>query len=237
MSPEFGRLKEPEEPGKGGCKLLNTWEGYQGKDTHARTEIRADTRHISYTDPTQAEEDTERDAHESRQLPGKGRKGNGGKKTNSGCAWCIFFLLFLRMQVVTNEMKKHMTQGDGLYVYAAWSLKLPIVPHHHLLPTLARRYHMVNDKKKDNKKLMKRPVPVNMLVKRVFLLSAESSWNSSSFIWNPGCKKKGPLHKLTTSRRRSKLSIISLNTPEQTCPFLGRPLFSSNAFLNTEPLL
>lgn len=34
---------------------------------------------------------------------------------------------------------------------------------------------MVNDKKKDNKKLMKRPVPVNMLVKRVFLLSAESS--------------------------------------------------------------
>lgn len=88
MSPEFGRLKEPEEPGKGGCKLLNTWEGYQGKDTHARTEIRADTRHISYTDPTQAEEDKERDAHESRQLPGKG---NGGKKTNGGCAWCIFF--------------------------------------------------------------------------------------------------------------------------------------------------
>lgn len=95
---------------------------------------------------------------------------------------------------------------------------------------------MVNDKKKDNKKLMKRPVPVNMLVKRVFLLSAESSWNSSSFIWNPGCKKKGPLHKLTTSRRRSKLSIISLNTPEQTCPFLGHPLFTSNAFFNTEPL-
>lgn len=29
--------------------------------------------------------------------------------------------------------------------------------------------------RKDNKKLMKRPVPVNMLVKRVFLLSAESS--------------------------------------------------------------
>lgn len=47
---------------------------------------------------------------------GKGRKGNGGKKTNGGC---IFFFLFLRMQVVTNEMKKHMTQGDGLYVYAA----------------------------------------------------------------------------------------------------------------------
>lgn len=46
----------------------------------------------------------------------------------------VFFFLFLRMQVVTNEMKKHMTQGDGLYVYAAWSLKLPIVPHHHLLP-------------------------------------------------------------------------------------------------------
>lgn len=67
---------------------------------------------------------------------------------------------------------------------------------------------------KDNKKLMKRPVPVNMLVKRVFLLSAESSWNSSSFIWNPGCKKKGPLHKLTTSRCRSKLSITLPNTPD-----------------------
>lgn len=63
------------------------------------------------------------------------------------------------------------TRGPVLYVVGRLSSQLFHITY--FQSKLAGRYHMVNDK--DNKKLMKRPVPVNMLLKRVFLLSAESS--------------------------------------------------------------
>lgn len=108
--------------------------------------------------------------------------------------------IFSRMRWTQMKWKSHDTKGPALYVVGRLSSQLFHIAY--FQSNFGREvYHMVNDK--DNKKLMKRAVPVNMLLKREFLLSAESSWNSSSFIWNPGCKKKGPLHKLTTSRRRS----------------------------------
>lgn len=68
--------------------------------------------------------------------------------------------------------ENHMTtRGPVLYVVGRLSSQLFHITY--FQSKLAGRYHMVNDK--NNKKLMKRPVPVNMLLKRVFLLSAESS--------------------------------------------------------------
>lgn len=203
MSPEFGRLKEPEEPGKGGCKQLNTREGYKGKaHTHThKADPHADVcTHKSILCREIHWGKTPREASNYGGGGGEGRKGREAKKQTEDMQTGSFHECGGHKW---NE--KHMTQGDWFYM----RLGRLSSQSFHITYFQSNVGKEVSHGKwqKDNKKLMKRPVPVNMLVKRVFLLSAESSWNSSSFIWNPGCKKKGPLHKLTTSRRRSKLSI------------------------------
>lgn len=207
MSPEFGRLKEPEEPGKGGCKQLNTWEGYRGK-AHTRTHtLGRPTRQCLHTQIQLRQRDTHwgKTPREASNY-GVWRKERSGRQRNKQKRGSFHEC----GEHKWNE--KHMTQGRQFYM----RLGRLSSQSFHITYSQSNVGKEVSHGKwqKDNKKLMKRPVPVNMLVKRVFLLSAESSWNSSSFIWNPGCKKKGPLHKLTKSRCRSKLSITLPNTPD-----------------------